>query len=92
MSKKGQKSLERNRQRDPKTRDINKSKEESPTENEEHGGEPIEIKLMRSRIGAISRPKMEIPTYSGSLGSEELINWINALDNHFEYAEVVEDK
>lgn len=76
-------ALEMNKQRDPKTRDINKSEEESPTENEEHSGEPEEIKLIRSMIGTISRPKMEIPTYSGSLESEELLNWINALDNHF---------
>lgn len=32
-------SLDMNRQRDPKTRDISESEEESPTEDEEHVGQ-----------------------------------------------------
>ena len=33
-----------------------------------------------------------MPFYSGSLNPEELIDWINAMNKHFDFAEVKEDK
>lgn len=33
-----------------------------------------------------------LPIYSGSLNGEELLDWIEALNNHFEYKEITEEK
>lgn len=33
-----------------------------------------------------------LPIYNGSLNGEELLDWIEALNNHFEYKEVAEEK
>ena len=41
-----------------------------------------------SKIG--KRPKFEVPTFLGNLNLEELINWINELQEYFEY-EHIED-
>ena len=41
-----------------------------------------------SKIG--KRPKFEVPTFLGNLNPEELIDWINELEEYFEY-EGIED-
>lgn len=33
-----------------------------------------------------------LPIYSGSLNGEEQLHWMEALNNHFEYKEIVEEK
>lgn len=33
-----------------------------------------------------------LPIYNGSLNGQELFDWIEALNNHFEYKEVIEEK
>jgi hypothetical protein len=43
-----------------------------------------------ARIGA--REKMDIPVYEGNLDVEELLDWIRALDKHFDFEDVEEDK
>ena len=39
-----------------------------------------------SKIG--KRPKFEVPTSLGNLNLEELINWINELEDYFEYEDI----
>jgi hypothetical protein len=39
-----------------------------------------------SKIG--KRPRAEVPSYSRSLNPEELIDWINELEEYFEYEEI----
>ena len=39
-----------------------------------------------SKIG--KRPKIKVSTFVGSLRPEELIDWINEMDEYFEYEEV----
>ena len=39
-----------------------------------------------SKIGKI--PKFEVPTFSGNLNPEELIDYINELDEYFEYEDI----
>ena len=39
-----------------------------------------------SKIG--KRPKFEVPTFLGNLNLEELINWINELEEYFEYEDI----
>ncbi|XP_059076362.1 uncharacterized protein LOC131875738 [Cryptomeria japonica] len=39
-----------------------------------------------------SEANMEIPTYSGQVNAEELVDWIDAMNNYFEYKEVAKEK
>ena len=39
-----------------------------------------------TKIG--KRPKFEVPTFLGKLNLEELIDWINELEEYFEYEEI----
>ena len=34
------------------------------------------------------RPKFDVPTFLGKINPEELINWINELEEYFEYEEI----
>ena len=34
------------------------------------------------------RPKFEVPTFSENLNPEELIDWINELEEYFEYEDI----
>eukprot|EP00253_Pinus_taeda_P018546 PITA_18546 len=45
---------------------------------------------MLAKVGG--KPKMEIPTYEGSLNAEELMDWINPLDKYFDYEEEANEK
>ena len=49
---------------------------------------PKEERLFRaiSKIG--KRPKFEVPTFLENLNLEELIDWINELEEYFEYADI----
>ena len=50
-------------------------------------------KVMRDAFKSISRDNLDgIPTYGGNLNGEELLEWIDALGNHFDYKEVAEEK
>jgi hypothetical protein len=74
-------------------RDLSDSKSEAEAEREEEvAAEDASNKcLIRAiaRMGA--REKMDIPVYEGNLYSEELLDWIRALDTYFEYEDVKED-
>ena len=43
-------------------------------------------------IGAIMRPKPEVPTYQGGLDTNELLDWINEMDKLFNYEEMEEER
>ena len=47
---------------------------------------------MKSIFGAGSSSKVDVPFYSENLDPEELIDWISAMNKHFDYAEVKEDR
>ena len=82
-------ALETSRHREH-TGDI--CEEEIRDEEEERAAETPEVRLLKSIFGAGSSSKANVPFYSGSLDREELIDWINDLINHFDYAKVKEDK
>jgi hypothetical protein len=75
--------------------DINEDESENEARNE---GEEVAVKdvveehLFRdvARIGA--KEKMDIPMYEGNLDVEEILDWIRALDQYFDYEDVEEDK
>ena len=48
--------------------------------------------MFRSIFGAGSSSRVDVPFYVGSLDPEKLIDWINAMNKHFDYVEVKEDK
>ena len=43
-------------------------------------------------MGASSKSKVDVSTYSGSLNIEELVDWINDMEKHFDYAKFPKDK
>lgn len=49
------------------------------------------IRMLRSVLGSIFRPKPKLPTYDGILTAENLIDWINELDKYFDYEEIDEE-
>ena len=44
--------------------------------------------MFRSIFGVGSSSRVDVPFYSGRLDPEELIDWINAMNKHFDYAKV----
>ena len=72
------------------TRDT--SEEEIPYEEEEITTETLEVKILKSIFGVGSSSKADVPFYNGILDPEELIDWINAMNKHFNYAEVKVDR
>ena len=68
------------------------SDEEIPEEEEETPVETPDVRMFRSIFGASSGSRDFVPFYSGSLDPKELIDWINAMNKHFDYAEVKEDR
>ena len=66
--------------------------EEVFEEEEETTAETPEVKILKSIFGAGSSSKDDVPFYSGNLDLEELIDWIIAMNKHFDYAEVKEDR
>ena len=49
-------------------------------------------RLIRAILRMSSKTKMDIPVYEGSLNTEELLDWIRALDTYFDYEDIEEDK
>ena len=47
-----------------------------------------EEKLFKALTKIGKRPKFDFPTFSGKLNAEELIDWINELEEYFEYEEI----
>jgi hypothetical protein len=49
-------------------------------------------RLIKAIARMISKTKMDIPVYEGSLDAEELLDWIRDLDTYFDYEDIEEDK
>jgi len=75
--------------------DINESKDEGDARHEEEEI-PVEDatneRLIKAIAWMISKTKMDIPVYEGSLDAEELLDWIRALDTYFDYEDIEDDK
>ena len=57
-------------------------------EQEEKFLNPKEEKLFKAITKIGKRPKFDLPTFLKNLNLEELINWINELEEYFEYDEI----
>ena len=49
---------------------------------------PKQERLFKAITKIGKRPKFEVPTFLGKLNPEELIDWINELEEYFEYEEI----
>ena len=49
---------------------------------------PEEERIFKAIAKIEKRPKFNVPTFSRKLNLEELIDWINELDEYFEYEEI----
>ena len=49
---------------------------------------PKEERLFKAITKIGKKPKFDVPTFLGNLNSEELIDWINELEDYFEYDEI----
>ncbi|GLJ43029.1 hypothetical protein SUGI_0893000 [Cryptomeria japonica] len=47
-----------------------------------------QVQLLRAISQIEKRPEFEVSNYSGNLNPEEMIDWINELDEYFEYEEI----
>ena len=47
-----------------------------------------EERLFKALTKIEKRPKFDVPTFLGKLNPEELIDWINELEEYFEYEEI----
>jgi hypothetical protein len=48
--------------------------------------------LLKVMKGVTPNVNIEFPMYSGKMDSEEVLGWVDALENYFEYEEVVDRK
>ena len=49
---------------------------------------PEEERLFKAITMIVKRPMFDVPTFLGNLNLEELIDWINELEEYFEYEEI----
>ena len=74
-------------------RDESEDEREEGQVNQEEQEEEEVLNLEEERIFKAltkigKRPKFKVPTFLGKLKPEELINWINELEEYFEYEEI----
>ena len=69
-----------------------KFKEKGHVEHEgvEEGRDPKEDRFFKVISRTRKRLKIEVPTFLGNINTEEMIDWINDVEEYFEY-EVIED-
>ena len=73
-------------------RDESEDEREEEQANQEEQQEEIlnldEEKLFKALTKIGKRPKFDVPTFLGKINPEELINWINELEEYIEYEEI----
>ena len=72
-------------------RDESEDEREEGQANQEEQEEvlnPNKEKLFKALTKIGKRPKFEVSTFLGKLNLEELIDWINELEEYFEYEEI----
>lgn len=71
--------------------DVSEPEIESPEE-EKHVAITPEMIFLKSVLGSSSKLRPEILIDQGSLNIEELVDWINDMENFFDYEEIEEEK
>ena len=80
-------SMERRQPRDPE--DISEPEIEEVGEIAEI---PPDMRLLRTVLGSVVKPRIEVLSFVGGLNPEELVDWINEMNKCFDYEEMSEDK
>ena len=68
--------------------DDEREKGQAAQEEEEEVLNPKEENLFKALTKIVKRPKFEVSTFSRNFNLEELIDWINELEEYFEYEEI----
>ena len=68
--------------------DVSEPEDEEQREEIAPMQETPELRYFRSILGETSRPRLDFPTYDGSIVAEHLIDLISELDKYFEDDEV----
>jgi hypothetical protein len=79
------------RMRDPRSEDDEGTSTENAsldTEQREEIAAVANDPLMKDLTKMGKRPKMDTPTFNGNLDPEELIDWLNEMEEYFEFEEV----
>ena len=50
------------------------------------------MRLLRTILGSTVKLRIKVSSYAGGLNLEELVDWINEMNNCFYYEEISEDK
>ena len=61
-------------------------------EAEENAEIPPNMRLLKTVLGYVVKPKIEVSSFAGGLNLEELVDWINEMNKCFDYEEMSEDK
>ena len=74
-------------------RDKSEDEREEEQQNQEEKEEeevlnPEEERLFKALTKIVKRHKFKVPTFSGNINLEELIDWINELEEYFQYKEI----
>ena len=81
-------AIEGDRQRDH----DDDSEDEEPQEEEPAVQEPADLRLLKQVLGSTSRPNPDVSNYSGGLNPEEPLDWINDMENLFDYEQMNKEK
>lgn len=68
------------------------SEEEEEYLEEEVAEEPAKFRILKKILGSITKVKLDLYFYTGSMNTKELINQITDMDNFFEYEETDGEK
>jgi hypothetical protein len=85
-------AMETTQRRAPDAGDVSEAEMEEVEVEEVVVEDAAEERLLRAVVKLGARAKIDIPMYEGSLDTEELLDWIRAMDKYFDYEDVEEEK
>jgi hypothetical protein len=86
-------AMETTQRREPNTGDVSEYESEEEVEAGENVAEDATQDHLTKFVSNIGdRERIEVPMYKGNLQVEELLDWICAMDKHFDYEYIEEDK
>ena len=50
---------------------------------------PPDLRLLRTVLGSVVKPRIEVSSYAGGLNPKELVDWMNELNKCFDYEEII---
>jgi DNA-binding transcriptional regulator WhiA len=84
--------METTQRRAPDVGDISEEENEEVEVEEVVAEDAAEERLLKEVVKLGAREKIDVPMYEGNLDTEELLDWIRAMDKYFDYEDVKEEK